>query len=111
MRKILTLTLLGAVWWVLGGCEQQQDGLPEPNDGLPQDEAPATEPDVDVGEAPPVEPGEPASPNIGDAPEPGLDPNTGIRGGDEPPDLGGSNEPPLGGSNEPVPPPEPQPQQ
>src|SRR5690606_3006714 len=59
MHKTLTLMLLGASWAVLAGCEQS-DTVPEPAEGLPQNEAPSTEPDVQIGRSDTVEPGEPA---------------------------------------------------
>ena len=89
MHKTLTLMLLGASWAVLAGCEQS-DTVPEPAEGLPQNEAPATEPDVQIGRSDTVEPGEPAepaSPQRQPAPAgeaPGAQPDVG----------GGANEPP-----------------
>ena len=63
MRKTLTVILLGASWAVLAGCEQQgQDTLPEPADGLPQNEAPRTDPDVQIGRSDSVERVEPVEP-------------------------------------------------
>ena len=88
MRKILTLMLLG-VGWTLAGCEQQQDSLQEPAQGLPQNEAPSTEPDVQIGQGDPVDPGEPASPGIEQEAESDFEPNVDVQPGDEP-DVGGA---------------------
>jgi hypothetical protein len=61
MHKTLTLILLGASWAVLAGCEQR-DTVPEPADGLPQNEAPRTDPDLQIGRSDTVEPGQPTQP-------------------------------------------------
>lgn len=88
MRKTLTLTLLGASWLILGGCEQQQqDSLPEPAEGLPQNEAPRSEPDVQIGRSDNVDPGEPA--DLGAPADPG--------GAGASPDSPASDTPPAGG--------------
>ncbi|MBN1240506.1 MAG: hypothetical protein JXB36_18530 [Gammaproteobacteria bacterium] len=89
MHKTLTLMLLGASWAVLAGCEQS-DTVGEPAEGLPQNEAPSTEPDVQIGRSDSVEPGEPA--------EPAAPQRQPAPAGQEPagaqPDAGGANEPP-----------------
>lgn len=97
MRKTLTIMLLSTSWLVLGGCEQQAgDSLPEPAEGFPQNEAPRTEPDVQIGRGDDVDPGEPAdigSPTTPNSPASETPPAGGgadIGGGaDEPP----ANEP------------------
>ena len=61
MHKTLTVILLGASWALLAGCEQ--GGMSEPAEGLPQNEAPRTDPDVQIGRSDTVDPGEPATPD------------------------------------------------
>lgn len=97
MRRTLTIMLLSTSWLVLGGCEQQsQDSLPEPAEGLPQNEAPRAEPDLQIGRGDDVDPGAPAdigSPTTPNSPASDSPPAGGadIGGGaDAPP----ANEPP-----------------
>ena len=89
MHKTLTVMLLGASWALLAGCEQS-DTVPsgDPAEGLPQNEAPRTDPDVQIVRSDSVEPGEPASPQSEPAPA-GQDP----AGGE--PDVGGQSDQPL----------------
>lgn len=95
MRKTLAIMFMSASWLVLGGCEQQsQDSLPEPAEGLPQNEAPRTEPDVQIGRTDDVDPGEPAdvgSPG-GVAPDSPASETPPAGGGA---DIGGANESPA----------------
>ncbi len=79
MRKIVTLVSLGIAGWALAGCEQQQDTL-EPAAGLPQNESPSRDTDIQIGRGDPVEPdAEPAAPPV----EREIEPNV-VRPGDEP---------------------------
>lgn len=98
MRKIVTLVSLGIAGWVLAGCEQQQDTL-EPATGLPQNESPGADTDIQIGRGEPVdEPqSEPVSPPI----EREIEPNV-IRPGQE--QGAGDLEP----QSEPAPPPDQQ---
>jgi hypothetical protein len=93
MHKTITAMLLGASWAVLAGCEQS-DTVPEPAEGLPQNEAPRTEPDVQIGRSDTVEPGEPAQPATpqrepvapaGEEPAPGGQPDVGGQQDQPPP--------------------------
>lgn len=63
MHKTLTLISAGVVGFMLAGCEQQQDNF-GPADGLPQNEPPRTEPDVQIGQGERFEEPEPVSPAI-----------------------------------------------
>lgn len=55
MRKIVTLVSIGITGWVLAGCEQQQDTL-EPATGLPENESPSGDTDIQIGQGEPAEP-------------------------------------------------------
>lgn len=91
MGKIVTLVSLGIAGWALAGCEQQQDTL-EPATGLPQNESPGADTDIQIGRGEPTEPeSEPAAPPIEREIEPnvirpGDDPGAGDVGRDEPQD-------------------------
>lgn len=91
MHRTATLILLGASWAVLAGCEQSDTIPSEPAQGLPSNEAPRTDPDVQIGRSDRVDPGEPAEP-------PPAAPGQGPGGGA---DAGGAD---AGGGQAEVPP-------
>lgn len=91
MHKTLTVILLGASWALLAGCEGG-GGMSEPAEGLPQNEAPRTDPDVQIGRSDTVDPGEPATPDR----EPAAPAGQSDIGGDS--DLGGGSD--IGGGSD-----------